>query len=166
MVYAQRKAGFFQQAGGRAHFPSSLGGPPATTTLLFIISIFWLIRSSLSSFGLHSLFALRFFGSPSQGNLIPLPFPLASHTSSVCKAIFQFFPIFSYSTIITSFRSPSWSSHIQNHIVTYQALFIIFPIFLCISFYPQFQLSQILALSSLLFSFSLLVFTHSNPCCE
>ena len=142
MVYAQRKAGFFQQAGGRAHFPSSLGGPPATTTLLFIISIFWLIRSSLSSFGLHSLFALRFFGSPSQGNLIPLPFPLASHTSSVCKAIFQFFQFF----LITM---RSFSS-----------------IFLCISFYPQFQLSQILAFYSLLFSFSLLVFTHSKPCCE
>ena len=41
----------------------------------------------------YSLFG-SLFGSPSQGVLIPLPFPLASHTPSVCKAIFDFFLLY------------------------------------------------------------------------
>ena len=162
MVYAKRKAGFFQQAGGRAHFPSSLGGPPATTTLLFTVRKFRLIRFRSSPFPFVIRSSDRSSARLLRASLFRFLFPLP-HTLPPCA---RHFPIFSYSTIVTSFRSPSWSSHIQNHIVTYQAVFIIFPIFLCISFYPQFQLNQILALSSLLFSFSLLVFTHSNPCCE
>ena len=47
------------------------------------------LRFSLSVFALCSL-----FGSPSQGNLIPLPFPLASHTPSVCKAFSNFFLLY------------------------------------------------------------------------
>ena len=58
-------------------------------------------RSEISSHSL-SVFAFPFrgslfgslFGSPSQGVLLSLPFPLASHTPSVCKAFSNFFLLY------------------------------------------------------------------------
>ena len=84
-------------------------------------------RSEISSHSL-SVFAFPFrdslfgslFGSPSQGVPIPLPFPLASHTPSVCKAFSNFFPTlpslclcfypFSHSSSVCSIFSPSFYS--------------------------------------------------------